>query len=414
MRPDLENRKWAAPLHKERRTKPTPLFQRLAAAPGRVLVSEGYVMCKELGIKGSGRPIPPGESAITSLVAAGDWVYGATSGRRAHIFGYFSPPAWEVVADVTVLKGHTGVRHSLVWLNGQGLFAGTSAPGLKEYRGGEILKIGATEVGDVIQEWGIWPPEVKSLGIPVPGEGIACMIGDAKRLRLFGLSDRTGTLFSLDLRSRKMESYGPIDELQRFSPELILGPDGFVYGCGTAGRLLKVNPEQKTIQDSGLALPCLAGRGQYGQVGAWTLDERSGLIYAGDVADGLLSAINVRNGNARVLGKPTAQPHVRALAVAVDGRVYGVAGLRERIGHLFVYDPSIGEMRDLGVMTSASDRRWYGYEFDCAAVGQDGRIYFGESERVSHLFVYFPPLGPAAQGRENVLNDAGKGSCEKP
>lgn len=235
------------------------------------------------------------------------------------------------------------------------------------------------------------PPGVECLGVPVEGEGVACMIADASGRRLWGLSDRTGTLFSLDASSGAIATHGVIDELHRFSPELILGPDERVYGCGTCGRLMRLDPIGGSIEEVDAGLPHLAGRAQYSRVGAWALDAKTGLIYAGDVADGLLSVLDVASGEARPLGKPTAQPHIRALAVASNGRVYGVAGVPGTIGHLFSYAPASGELRDLGVLTSGTERRWYGYEFDCAVAGSDGRMYFGESDRISHLFIYFPP-----------------------
>lgn len=397
MRPDPDGREWPVPLNLDPRYKDSPLMARLHGARWQGLVSEGYVVAKELAIRGSGRPIPPGECAVTSLAMGDGWVFGATSGRRAHVFAYCPRPADEVVLDLAVLDGHTSVRHALAWLPGFGIFAGTCAPGRSGYAGGEVLRIGPPHlVGSVIQEWNPVPPPVDSLGIPVAGEGLACMIGDPDRDRLYGLSDRTGTLFSVDAGSGQFETHGIVDEMHRFSPELLLGPDGLVYACGTYGRIVRFNPEGGSLAETGMDLPRMAGRGQYSGVGAWALDERTGLIYAGDVADGLLSVLDVRAGEARPLGKPTPQPYIRALAVAPDGRVYGIAGARDTIGHLFCHDPATGEMRDLGVMAAGTDRRWYGYEFDCALAARDGRIYFGESDRISHLFVYFPPAIPPA------------------
>ena len=390
MRPDLDNREWPLPLNLDPRYKGSPLMAQLYAGRWEGLVAEGYVVAKELAIRGSGRPIPAGECAITSLAAADQWVYGATSGRRAHVFAYCPLPAHEAVIDLWATEGPAAIRHALAWLPGHGVFAGTTLeePG----RGGEVYRVAEARcIGSMIQEWNPVKAEVASLGVPVDGEGVACLIGDAGRGRLYGLGDRSGTLFSVEAASGEVCTHGIVDELHRFSDDLILGPDGMVYACGTRGRIMRFDPEEGTIAETGMALPHMAGRAQYAQVGAWALDPRTGLIYAGDVADGLLSAIDVRAGRTRPLGAPTGRPHVRALVVAPDGRVYGVAGERDTIGHLFCYDPARAEMRDLGVLTAAVDRRWYGYEFDCAAAGQDGRLYFGESDRISHLFVYFPP-----------------------
>jgi hypothetical protein len=304
----------------------------------------------------------------------------------------------DVVLDLAVLEGHTAVRSALVWLPGAGVFAGTAAPrsaaqGCAGYAGGEVLRVEMPPlIGSIVQEWNPPTPSVESVCVPVAGEGIACLIGDPARGRLHGLSDRSGMLFSVDVATGEVTVHAEADELRRFSPHLILGADGLVYGAGTRGRIFCFDPDAGTVSDAGMDLPYMAGRGQYSRLGAWAIDPATGLIYAGDVADGLLSELDVRTGRARILGKPTAQPHVRALAVVPDGRVYGVAGKPGAIGHLFCCDTAAGELRDLGVMASAVDRRSYAYEVDCAVAGPDGRVYFGEAERVSHLFVYFPPM----------------------
>ena len=387
-RPDLDHRDWPVPTNRQEAFKQHGRLMRQGACPA--FVSEGYTVVKELGIRGSSRPIPPGECAITSLAAGDGWVFGGTTGRRAHIFAYCSAPGTEeVVLDLTAFDEHTSIRNSLAYLPGHGLFAGTANPGCPGYAGGQVLAMNLWHGGDFIQEWGCGRIQPRLLGVPVATEGVACLIADPAAGRLYGLSDRTGVVFSVDAAGGEVRQYGPIDPLGRFSPLLILGPDGVVYGCGTAGRLMRLDVQAGTVQYAGLTLPSLAGRGQYFRLGAWAMDPRGGIIYAGDEADGVLMAIDVRGPSARLLGKPTAGPHVRALAVAEDGRVYGVAGQRDRIAHLFRCDPQRGELRDLGVLVAGTEKRWYGYEFD-AAVAADGRIYLGESDRISHLFMYFP------------------------
>jgi len=52
-------------------------------------VSEGRVIVCDLGHRGFMPPIPDGESAITALVMGPKLrLYGATSGRRSHLFVY--------------------------------------------------------------------------------------------------------------------------------------------------------------------------------------------------------------------------------------------------------------------------------------------------------------------------------------
>ncbi|MBS3762656.1 MAG: hypothetical protein KGZ25_05040 [Planctomycetes bacterium] len=407
MRPDLDNRNWPVPFNRRARKEAPKQAGLLHQAGTRSFVSEGYVLAKELAIKGTLRPLPPGESAITALEVGRKYVFGATSGRRAHVFAYNPEPAREAVIPVACLEQHAGVRNSLIRLDGYGLVAGTTGGVEDDSKSGELFRIPVPHVGDVIQEWGGSPSEPETLGVPVKGEGIACMVGDPARRMAYGLTAETGMIFGFDAENEEIRCYEPIDQLGRFSPHLLMGPDGFLYGCATAGQIIQWDPDREESWDTGLFLPSMAGRSNYSEVGDWALDVQSGLIYAGDVADGLVSMIDVAAGEVRVLGKPTRQSHVRAIAVAADGRVYGVAGERDKICHLFCYHPPTREMRDLGVLVAGTERRWYGYEFECAVASADGRVYFGESERVSHLFVYFPPLKPVT-GTESSCLEAPK------
>ena len=92
------------------------------------------------------------------------------------------------------------------------------------------------------------------------------------------------------------------------------------------------------------------------------------------------------------LGKPVTQPRVRALTVGADRKVYGIGGDTDGMGHLFVYDPESRDLRDLGIPYAMVQNPWHGYEFSAAATGHWGEIYLGESDRISHLFIYFPPV----------------------
>lgn len=70
-----------------------------------------------------------------------------------------------------------------------------------------------------------------------------------------------------------------------------------------------------------------------------------------------------------------------------DNCIYGIAG--KDCCHLFKYNPEEGDLRDLGILHVSSPRCWHGYEFDAAVTGEKGEIYFGENDRISHLFVYY-------------------------
>jgi len=77
-----------------------------------------------------------------------------------------------------------------------------------------------------------------------------------------------------------------------------------------------------------------------------------------------------------------------SLTIGKDGCIYGVAG--KSCCHLFRYNPKDGELMDLGILYVSAPRSWHGYEFAAMVTGEKGEIYLGESDRISHLFVYFP------------------------
>ena len=80
-----------------------------------------------------------------------------------------------------------------------------------------------------------------------------------------------------------------------------------------------------------------------------------------------------------------------------DGRLLGMAGAEDEIGHLFSYSPDSGALFDMGIPCSTLTLREYGYHFRCAATGAQGEMYFGQHERVNHLWVYFPAIPRCAK-----------------
>ena len=126
----------------------------------------------------------------------------------------------------------------------------------------------------------------------------------------------------------------------------------------------------------------------YNRIGCLIWDDGSQCIYGGTRGDGFLFRFHPASGELISLGKPLNQLHIRCLTVAKDGRIYGIAG--NHGCHLFRYDPGKGDLRDLGVLHAVSRRHWHGYEFDAAVTAESGKVYLGENDRISHLFVYSP------------------------
>ena len=303
------------------------------------------------------------------------------------------------------LEGETDVRRSLVWESEQSVICGTRCTGQAAdgWEGGALYRVTAPRFfADAVQEWPRGTGEAERLCVPVPGEGIAALVIDRPRRRIYGLSDRTGAFFIYDLESATIDNRGPIEAVWHFSENLMITPGGLVLTTGAAGRILRYDPETDTLDEPGCKVPYYPGRSAYARIDSWTYDSTTGRLYVGDKADGLLYWLDPRTLETCLLGKPTSRIRIRALAAAPDGRVFGMAGQDDDVCQMFVYEPASRQLRNLGLPVSCVEEKRYGFNFQCAVAGPQGQIYFGESERSSRLFVYFPAyLPPADCSRQN-------------
>ena len=121
---------------------------------------------------------------------------------------------------------------------------------------------------------------------------------------------------------------------------------------------------------------------------------REGTLYGGTSTDGFLFRYDPFDGRVVNLGKPNRQSHIRALVEGHDGRLYGLVEEPEGMAHLFIYDPSAGGFEDLGVVGAAFPQHWTAHSLGSMSVGPHGEIYLGETDTLSHLFVYHPALAP--------------------
>ena len=368
-----------------------------------IYVREGRLFNRALQLRQElSEPIPPGESAITSLAVTPDGnLFGATSGKRAHLFRYDGGPQEDSVYDLGVIEGARAVRGALVVARDGTVFGGVSEVAEGETEGWLFrYPMAASESGPSAKgpTWLLRPPsqpavEAEKL-VPVPGECIVALAMDNLRGRVYGLSSRSGSFFSYDTGSGEITIKGTVAENGDYSQCLVTDLSGNAYGAGPDGRLFRVVPDANTIEHLPIRLPSVAGRELYNRLDAAALDPHTGLIYGGGSADGVLFVFDPANGVIRSLGKVTAESRCRAITVGLDGRVYGIAGEPEGMAHLFCYDPAVHELRDLGIPYASSQRAWHGYEFDAACTGACGEIYLGESDRISHLFMYFPTIRP--------------------
>ena len=391
-------------LKQELRRRQWPTRPKDVAHSAHPYVREGRIFTRALQLaQDVSEPIPPGECAISSLVAAPDGsIFGATSGARSHLFCYLCGAPMDAVYDLGVIQGACAVRRSLVVAADGTVLGGISEAadggkegGLFRFKPGPARNWGLTGEQLMISRC---PPalrEIEMLPAPVPGECVAALGIDRDRVLAYGLSSESGTLFSVDVSSGKVSVKGRVKEAGDFSHALVLDRKGNVYGAGPLGRLFRFDPEKDEIETLPLSLPTVAGREFYNRMDSAALDPATGLIYGGGSADGVVFVFDPDELTIRSLGKVIAEPRCRAITVGMDGRVYGVAGEPDGMGHLFCYDPEVHELRDLGIPYTVSERAWHGYEFEAACTGQNGEIYLGESDRISHLFIYFPPVRPS-------------------
>ena len=109
--------------------------------------------------------------------------------------------------------------------------------------------------------------------------------------------------------------------------------------------------------------------------------------------DGYLVQIDMETEEITVLGKPRVMRRMRAMEVGKDGKLYMITGEFERSCKLHSFD-LLGEegFRELGPFSV--DRSPYyskrAYQFDAMAIGIDGTVFCGESDRGGKLFYYIP------------------------
>jgi hypothetical protein len=349
--------------------------------------------------------IPPDESAIRSLaVAPSGAIYGATSGRRSHLFVLYLQHGY--VRPLGYLKGVTTVHRSVVVAANGDVYIGGSigvdnnGEGYCGYAGGRLLRYrpSPTDEEKPIRIEAECP--VEDLGVPVAGDGIYTLAIDRERNVIYGLTYPTGRFFSYSIANGKFAVHGGVAERsipgEKFEKDrdigraLTLDADGRVYGSGDRGAIFRFNPETGKLDWLRLTAPTVPGRESYNRVDCWAA-RSNGFLYGG-TSDGYLFRLDPKSLELENLGKPLNQYRIRGLAVARNGKLYGVGGSDDEMARLFSYDPAHGSYQMLGMVDV--NRRpyysWQAYVIDAVAIGLDGTLYLGQSERKSKLYLYYP------------------------
>ncbi len=366
-----------------------PVLAQRDAGYDRSVVSQVRIDLRDLGYPPLD-VIPPDESAISALTVAPDGkLYGATRGKRSHLF--LLDPEHGYVLPLGFLDGVTSVEGALVVSGSGDVYIGTTP-------GGHLLKYGKLESASETVPQVSKPVKISDLGEPVSGESISALAVDRERNRIYGLTKPNGHFFSYAIGEGKFALHGRVAEHdmpgekfekgKNIGRAIAVGADGSAYTSGEDGRLYQFSGALKKLA---VAVPSVPGREAFNRVDSWATGGDGTLLYGG-TSDGYLFLLDTKELRIRNLGKPFSRYRLRTLVQSRDGKVYGVGGDDDEMAQMFSYDPAGGTYELLGMIDV--NRRpyyaWQAYVVDCAAIGTDGTVYLGQSERKSRLYIYHP------------------------
>ena len=352
-------------------------------------VTEGVLIALPLCFPTQSQPPPAGETAINVLsVGPGDFVVGGTGGRRAHVLSARIHGQTGVIRDAAVIPEATSIT---------AIMGRTDEPKNSLV---DILAIGSSPKGSalwsadglmgnmMIQEWGrvcrSIPNKLCDLG---PHPVIHAVWSPVSSI-FVGINE-IGQVLGIKIDDPSWHLIGQIDPPMSQRGQLVCDSTGCVWGTTGKGRLWRTTPNQH-LELTDITLPIETTI--HPPAVNWALDPTSGLLYGGVDQTGQLFSFSPSDGSIQFLGRPSALDGIGALAVGHDGRLFGAAGTNQDIGHLFAFNPQNHSLTNLGVAASVVSVRQYGYHFRCAVTGHGGEIYFGQHERVNHLWIYFPPI----------------------
>ena len=315
--------------------------------------------------------IPADESRITALLShSNGFVYGATSGRTQSYLFFFNRFIRKARPLGRIAQAR-GVHHALLEGKDGSIYIGTGLNVLapvkltagfpvaieaiehqlwkdiqavyQGYEGGHIYRYDP-KTGDTRTYTNDDPSPLEDLGIPVPGNTVYAMTWSPDKTVLYGLSYPDAHFFIFDLATRKTRDLGDVVKQKVFSgPErdwrtvpraLYCDPGtGRVYSSGENGLVWRYDPATGRIEETNMRLP-----GEYYE-SLKSIDfpvfecfdtDGEGRVYAG-TNDGFLVRLDLEQEKLVVLGKPRPMRRMRAMKVALDGRIYMLTGELDRI-----------------------------------------------------------------------------------
>jgi hypothetical protein len=339
--------------------------------------------------------IPDGESGVTSLsIGPNGNLYGATSGDHAHLFVLV--PRHGYVQPIGVIPGATSVANSVAISVTGDVYIGASPSGhllryTPEAEDTEKIQIGKSLA-------------VTDLGQAIAGESIFTLTIDRARNVIYGMTAPNAHFFEYLISDRKFIDCGVVatkipwgEKFQKdkmMSRMLVVDQHGDVFGSGQDGDFFRFSPKTQKLEKLEIHAPAVPGREPWTQVDVF-LPGPSGMIYGG-TSDGYLFRLDTENLTVTNLGKPLNQYRIDGLVRGPGGKLYGVGGDKDEMARLFSYDTSTGAYDILGFVDV--NRRpyytWQAYVVGAMAADADGTVYIGENERVSKLYLFYPPQAP--------------------
>ena len=352
-------------------------------------VREGILVAVPLCFPSQSQPPPAGETAINVLsVGPGEFIIAGTTGRCAHVLAARIHGQTGVVRDAAVIPDAVTIaavvgqtdepKHSTV-----DLFAIGSGP-----NGSALWKANGRMGNMMIQEWGpVYTADAEKLCDLGKDPVIHAVLNPGSN-HLVGINE-AGEVLEINMHEPSWHVIDRINSPMSQRGRLICDATGRVWGTTGDGRLWHADDSQN-LEVTDIQVP-FEGKSHLPAVN-WALDSTSGILYGGVEQTGMLFTFSPGNGSIEELGRPSHLAGIGALTVGHDGRLFGAAGTELDVGHLFAFDPNQRALTNLGVAASVLSVRQYGYHFRCAATGEGGEIYFGQHERVNHLWIYFPPI----------------------
>lgn len=347
-------------------------------------INEGTVYGFELSEELVEPTILPYESSISALfsMSSGN-VFGLTSGNKSHLF-YFNHSFF--VVDVAVISENETKGGALIEVESGALIGGWHEI---SGDGGLFFHNASSEVGTGLENFIGSKYPVEFISMPYKNDGVCALAYNEQIGKVFGLTTPGNKIFSFDLASQTVTEEAEIES--GLEHVLTILPDGSCLGACAEGQLWNYEPETGKLNMLDLYTPSQKGK-RYAAGVQSLICSKSGKIYGGTSTDGFLFEYDHESSRLVNLGKPNRQSNIRALAEGEAGLIYGIVEEPHGMAHLFTFDTLNRGFSDLGIVSSYSPAYWTAHSIGCICKGCNGEIFLGETDTISHLFIYYPPV----------------------